>query len=133
MKGTFIQKKDIKHVDLEWGEQSWFSCPEMTGTQALVVLEVEIYPSYGHSFHRHPRQEEVLIVLEGEVEQWLEKESKILTQGESVFIPTDVVHATFNTSDKPVRALAILGPSIGSEGYEMVEVYEEEPWNSLRS
>ena len=40
----------------------------------------------------------------------------------------DVVHASFNTSDRNARLLAILGPCIGPEGYELVDVADQEPW-----
>jgi quercetin dioxygenase-like cupin family protein len=104
----------------------------MTASEDLVVVEVELYPGFGHSFHRHPRQEEFLFILDGEVEQWLEEEKRVLKRGEGVFIPRNLVHATFNVSDRPVKALAILGPSIGEEGYEVIEVFDEEPWSKLR-
>jgi quercetin dioxygenase-like cupin family protein len=132
MNGKFILGSELERVVLDWGEQGWFSKPDITGTEKLVVVEVEIFPGFGHAFHRHPNQEEVIFVLEGEVEQWLETEKRHLKAGDSVFIPMDVVHATFNVSDKPVKALAILGPSIGAEGYEVVEVFEQEPWSQLR-
>jgi quercetin dioxygenase-like cupin family protein len=133
MKGKFVRASDSKHVSLDWGENYWFSTPEVTGAQSLVVVEVTLFPGFGHSFHKHPRQEEVIYVLDGEVEQWLETEKQILKPGDSVFIGADVVHASFNSSESPVKLMAILGPSIGEEGYEVVEVFDEAPWNTLRS
>jgi len=133
MKGKFVFSEDIQRVHLEWGEQGWFSRPDVTGAEMLVVVELELFPGFGHNFHKHPSQEEVIFVLSGEVEQWLETEKRTLKAGDSVYIPTDVVHATFNMSDQPVKALAIIGPSIGEEGYEVVEVFDKEPWNKLRS
>jgi quercetin dioxygenase-like cupin family protein len=133
MKGKFVLGNDLERVRLDWGEQGWFSTPDFTGAQSLVVVEVELFPGFGHAFHKHPRQEEVIVVLDGEVEQWLETEKRNLKPGDSVFIGADVVHATFNNSEGPVKVLAILGPSIGEEGYEVVEVFDEAPWNTLRS
>jgi len=49
-----------------------------------------------------------------------------------VFIPADTVHASFNVSGQTAKVLAILGPSIGEEGYQLVEVHDQAPWNSLR-
>jgi len=43
------------------------------------------------------------------------------------------VHASFNVSATPVKFLAVLGPAIGAEGYELVDVSEQSPWNTLRS
>jgi copper oxidase (laccase) domain-containing protein len=44
-----------------------------------------------------------------------------------------MVHASFNVSEKPVKVLAILGPCIGEEGYELDDVSDQAPWNDLRS
>ena len=56
----------------------------------------------------------------------------MLRSGDSAFISTDVVHASFNVSDRNAKLLAILGPCIGSEGYELVDVAEQEPRVSLK-
>ena len=42
----------------------------------LVVLEVTLSPTGGHNFHKHPQQEEVIYVIEGEIEQWLDGKSE---------------------------------------------------------
>jgi quercetin dioxygenase-like cupin family protein len=86
----------------------------------------------GHDFHKHPHQEEVIYVLEGEIEQWLDREKRILRPGDSVFIGPDVVHASFNVGERTAKMLAVLGPCIGSDGYELVDVADQEPWASLR-
>ena len=66
------------------------------------------------------------------MEQWLEKETKTLKPRDSVFIPKDTVHASFNTGSSTLRVIAILGPCAGEEGYELVDVSGEAPWSSLR-
>ena len=44
-----------------------------------------------------------------------------------------MVHASFNVSAAPAKVLAILGPCVGAEGYELEEVHEQAPWSGLRS
>jgi quercetin dioxygenase-like cupin family protein len=132
MEKKFLLSSQLKPVNLDWGIQQWFSDPKTTGAQELVVVQVEIFPGFGHDFHRHPNQEESIFVLKGQIEQWLETENKILKEGDSAFIPKGMVHASFNVSEKPVKALAILGPCIGEEGYELVDMSDQEPWNGLR-
>ena len=132
MSENFVTAKKAKQVVLEWGQQAWYCQPELTGAQALVVVDVVLFPGFGHSFHKHPRQEEVIYVLEGQVEQWVGQEKRLLQAGDSAFIGAGVVHATFNDSSENVKVLAILGPSIGEEGYEVEEVFDQEPWSGLR-
>lgn len=133
MSGTFVPSSQAKREQLEWGVLGWLSQPPSTGAKQLTVIEVELMPGFGHNFHKHPDQEEVIYVVDGQIEQWLEKDSRVLTNGDSAFIGKDVVHASFNVSDKPAKLLAILGPCVGDGGYELVEVFDQEPWKSLRS
>ena len=133
MESKFILASQLEPVNLDWGIQQWYSDPKTTGAEELVVVQVEIFPGFGHDFHRHPNQEESIFVLKGQIEQWLETENKILKEGDSAFIPKGMVHASFNVSNEPVKALAILGPCIGEEGYELVDVSDQAPWNGLRS
>ena len=133
MDKKFLVASELEFVNLDWGIQQWFSDPKTTGAEELVVISVEIFPGFGHNFHKHPDQEESIFVLEGEIEQWLETESKILKKGDSAFIPKGMVHASFNVSKEPVKALAILGPCIGEEGYELIDVSYQAPWKEMRS
>jgi quercetin dioxygenase-like cupin family protein len=132
MYGKFISSAQVKREDLEWGSLAWFSSPAASNAKDLVVLEVTLRPAGGHNFHKHPNQEEVIYVIDGEIEQWVNQEKKTLGPGDSVFIGADVVHASFNVSDRNAKLLAILGPCIGEEGYELVDVAGQEPWVSLR-
>lgn len=132
MSGKFISATEVKREKPEWGSLAWFSSPAASGAKDLVVLEVTLSPGGGHNFHKHPNQEEVIYVLDGEIRQWIGQEQRSLRQGDSAFIGADVVHASFNVSDRDAKVLAILGPCVGAEGYELVDVAGEEPWASLR-
>ena len=132
MNGKFVPSNEAERERLDWGVMGWLSRPSSTGAKQLVVIEVDLMPGFGHNFHRHPDQEEVIYVIDGQVEQWLEQDSQVLTNGDSLFIAAGVVHASFNVSDKPAKLLAILSPCVGEGGYELVEVFDQEPWKSLR-
>ena len=47
-----------------------------SGADHLVVMDVELHPGGGHDFHRHPGQEEVIIVKEGTIVQYLDQECR---------------------------------------------------------
>lgn len=132
MSNLFITNTEREEETLDWGTLFRMSGPQKTGAEKLVVIEVNLLPGTGHDFHKHPQQEEVIYVIEGEIEQWVGKEKRILRSGESAFIPADGVHASFNMGTKIAKVLAILSPSIGEEGYELVEVYDQAPWNAMR-
>ena len=132
MSGTWMLSADTPPETLDWGKLRWMSHPPSTGAGQLTVIEVNIEPGTGHDFHKHPDQEEVIYCISGTVEQWLEQEKKILGPGDSVFIGADVVHASFNVGNAPAKLLAILGPCVGDQGYELVDVAGDAPWSTLR-
>ncbi len=132
MSGKFVLAKNAERDQLDWGEIGWMSRPPTTGAKNLAVLDVTLQPGHGHNFHKHPDQEEVIYVMDGEIEQWLEQKQQLLKPGDAVFIEANVVHASFTVGDKPARLLAILGPCVGEGGYEMVDVSDQAPWNTLR-
>lgn len=133
MTGTFMMSADTPAEELDWGKLRWMSHPPSTGAGQLTVIKVNITPGNGHDFHKHPDQEEVIYCIAGTVEQWLGEEKRTFGPGDSVFIGADVVHASFNVGDRDAKLLAILGPCVGDEGYELVDVAGEAPWKDLRS
>lgn len=132
MKGTFMQAQDVVVDEFDWGTIGWTSRPANTGAKQLAVLDVTLLPGKGHDFHRHPDQEEVIYIIDGEIEQWIAQDKQVLQPGDAVFIDANVVHASFTRGSKPARLLAILGPSVGEGGYEMEDMSGEAPWHSLR-
>ena len=133
IKGRFLESRSVEREKLSWGQLGWLSRPSTTGATAISTVEVEMGSGGGHSFHKHPRQEELIYVVEGQIEQWLETERKTLGPGDVIFIPANVVHASFNVSKAKAKVLAILSPCVGPDGYECVDVFTEEPWKSLKA
>lgn len=132
MSDSFIEAKRLATEQLVWGERRTLSSPDLTGSSQMVVLDVSLHAGACHSFHRHPEQEEVLIVISGTVEQWVAERHQMLSGGDLCFIPRDTVHASFNDSADAVRLLAVLSPSIGESGHTLVDMSTVEPWVSLR-
>lgn len=132
MAGKFALAKDTPPEILDWGQLRWMCNPPTTGARQLTVIDVTLSPGKGHDFHKHPDQEEVIFVTGGKVEQWVDREKRILGPGDSAFIPADMVHASFNVGDTDARIVAILGPCVGEIGYELVDVAGEAPWKGLR-
>lgn len=129
--GRFFTKENTKVEQLERGVHHWFSRPDITQSDDLIVTRVDVEPGNGHPFHLHPTMDEVIYIISGEAEQWLEKEGKILKAGEAVYIPQKMVHATFNSGTETLSFLAILSPAADLEG-SMVYVSDKEPWKSLK-
>ena len=132
MPGKFVMAGDVVPEINDWGKLGWLSNPPNTGARDLTVIHVTLAPGKGHNFHKHPDQEEVIYVVSGKVEQWVDRDKRILAPGDCVFIPPDTVHASFNVGASDATIVAILGPCVGKIGYELVDVAGDAPWNTLR-
>lgn len=130
--GKFVMVAETAQDALDWGRLRWLSSPAVTGADKLTVIDVELSPGKGHDFHKHPDQEEVIVCVLGIVEQWVDRDKRVLTPGDSCFIPAGMVHASFNVGAGDAKLLAILGPCVGAGGYELVDVAAQEPWKGLR-
>ena len=132
MPGKFVVRSEVAPEVLDWGQLRWLSNPPATGAHHLTVIDVTLAPGKGHDFHKHPDQEEVIFVVAGRVEQWVDRDKRVLGPGDSAFIPADVVHASFNIGTSEAKIVAILGPCVGPTGYELVDVAGEAPWKTMR-
>lgn len=128
----FLTKENIKVEKLPRGIHHWLAKPELTGSEHLIAVRVEVGPGNGHPFHRHPTMDEMIYILSGEGQQWLEQEACVLGENEAAFIPKNTVHAIYNISNKPLIFLAILSPANDLDSSGMVDVSKEEPWCRLR-
>lgn len=132
VRGKFLMAKETDFATLDWGRVGANCSPSRTGAKQLTILDGRLYPGKGHDFHKHSSQEEVIMVISGQIEQWIETEKRVLGPGDSVFIPPNVVHASFNVGNGEANVVAIFGPSVGENGLEMTDMAIEEPWKSLR-
>jgi quercetin dioxygenase-like cupin family protein len=114
-----------------WGKHWWLSRPGLTDTRQLTLVRVTMRPGTGHRFHYHPAREEIIYIVDGVAEQWVDREKQSLKAGECAFIRESVVHAIHNASKKPLTFLAILSPA-EADGPFLIDCYDEEPWRGLR-
>lgn len=117
---------------LPWGPHYWLCHPGLVEAKNLLLVRVEMPPGQGHAFHRHDEMEEIIYVVSGRAEQWVDRERRVLAPGEIAHIPIGVVHATYNPFDEPMVFLAILSPN-RLDGPPPADVSREEPWRSLRT
>jgi quercetin dioxygenase-like cupin family protein len=127
----FITTSEALQEEYKGRTNYWLCRPEVADARDLQLCRAVLPAGEGHPFHTHPELEEVIYVLEGRVEQWVEKECRFLGPDEVAHIPRGVVHATFNPTGEDAVILAILSPA-AAQGPFLVDVSLEEPWRSLR-
>ncbi len=127
----FIKEKDIMFEKAFGRDHYWHYHPEIIEKAESYMVKVIVPKGDGHNFHRHPKMHEILYILKGKAEQWIEDEMQILEAGDSVYIDADVVHATFNEGDGDLEFLAILSPPEGWEAGTL-DVSLEKPYSTYR-
>jgi quercetin dioxygenase-like cupin family protein len=132
MTGKFTLIKETEFATLDWGKVAALCNPSSTGAKQLTILDGKLFPGKGHDFHKHAAQEEVILVVSGKIEQWLDQDKLVLGPGDSVFVPPNTVHASFNVGTEEAHILAIFGPSVGKDGLENIDMSEVSPWKGLR-
>jgi quercetin dioxygenase-like cupin family protein len=132
MNQRFVTRSTLE-VDLSpWGPHEWISRPGLTAAEQLLMVRVLMPPGRAHQFHRHPAMEEIIYVVSGKAEQWVDHDARLLGPGDAAHIPADVVHGTYNAGDDTLVFLAILSPA-RFEGPALVDVHLEDPWRSLKT
>ncbi len=127
----FITEAEALKEEYKGRTNYWMVRPEVCQARDIQVCRAVLPRGEGHNFHTHPELEEVIYVLSGSIEQWVEQEKRMLHPGEAAHIPKGVVHATFNPGTEDAIILAILSPAAAA-GPFMVDVSHEEPWRDLR-
>lgn len=128
----FVTAGEMQVETLPWGPHEWLSRPGLTEAKQLLCVRVRMPPGEGHAFHRHPAMEEIIHVVAGRAEQWVEHEHRILGPGDTAHIPANLVHGTWNAGNETLVFLAILAPA-DAEGPALVDVSGEAPWATLRA
>ena len=86
----FINARNAQTELAPWGKHWWLSRPGFTDTKQLTLVRVRMRPGTGHRFHYHPAREEIIYVIDGVAEQWVDREKRTLRAGECAFIRENV-------------------------------------------
>ena len=111
MGSSVVKEEERVCKPVDWGTTKNLFGPVNGGAQYLQVGITEFAPGAEHGLHRHPDQEEVIYVLDGEGISRSDEGDKPIRAGDFVFIPANAEHATINTrKDKPLKNLTIKSP-----------------------
>lgn len=128
----FVTKDEAIGDVSEYCSMEWLSRSGLTPAKQLMLVRATMPVGGSHPFHRHPAMEEIIYVIEGQAEQWVDRDHHILGPGDTAHIPTNMVHGTYNIGDGPLVFLAMLSPA-EFEGPATIQVETEEPWSGLRA
>ncbi len=128
----FVSLSETEIEELPGKTHHWYCRPGMVQETNLLFVRAHLPPGQAHPFHFHPKMEEILYILSGSAEQWVEKEKRMMKTGDALYLPAGVVHGTYNSGTGTLDFLAVLSPA-SSGSPVTIEVSEQEPWRSLRA
>jgi len=82
-----------------------------TGAQHLCIFEQWVAPGTGAPTHRHP-VEEVLTVVAGTADMWIDKDHALVTSGQSLIVPAHRRHGFKNIGSDMLHIHAVLASPI---------------------
>jgi quercetin dioxygenase-like cupin family protein len=103
----------------EWrpGVRTRMQVSAVTGSVQLCVFQQWCTPGKGAPTHLHA-VEEILTVLDGQAEFWLEDERTNLTKGQSVLVPAGRKHGFRNTGTGTLHVQATLAAPIFEASFD---------------
>ena len=103
----------------EWrpGVTTRMQVSAVTGSVQLCVFQQWCAPGKGAPTHLHA-VEEILTVLDGEAEFWLEDERANLTKGQSILVPAGRKHGFRNTGTGTLHVQATLAAPIFEASFD---------------
>ncbi|MFZ5674889.1 MAG: cupin domain-containing protein [Pseudomonadota bacterium] len=101
------------HPREEWrpGVETRMLSSALTGARELCLFEQWVAPGAGTPTHAHP-VEEVLTVLSGQAEMWLDDQRATLTAGQALVVPALRKHGFRNTGADMLHIHAVLASPV---------------------
>jgi mannose-6-phosphate isomerase-like protein (cupin superfamily) len=103
---------------------SWIITAETVGARQMSIAIMNCpVGSVVRPLHGHRGIEEVILILEGEGEAWVDGEKAFFRKGDAVFFPADSKHQVRNTGDVPLVTASIFSAPTRPDSYV---IYEED-------
>jgi len=109
-------------------DERFVSLRRALGVEAFGLNQITLQPGQRGRIHRHERQEEVYLVVHGEVTLLVEQEPLTLSEGSLARVPASVRRQLVNSSAAPcvVVAIGAAGAHVGRDGEAFADWSETE-------
>lgn len=105
----------------------WLATAETIGAQHLSMCRMECPPGATvRPVHAHRDIEELVYILEGQGEAWVEGEVASFRAGDVVLFPANARHVVRNTGSGTLAAACFFAPATRAESYVLCD--DVDPW-----
>ena len=113
-----MSHKDVEPLHLEGRDLSWIITEETVGAKQMSIAVMHCFPNaVVKPLHAHDGIEEVIYILEGQGQCWIDGEIVDFEKGDAVFFPADSKHQVRNTSDQMLVTASIFSQPTSPDKY----------------
>jgi quercetin dioxygenase-like cupin family protein len=94
----FAADAEERRIHEEWGSLRWLAGREQTDTD-LTLGRVAIKSGCGNPRHSHPNCDEVLYLLHGSLDHWVDGEKVTVREGDTLVVPAGAAHNAINVGE----------------------------------
>jgi mannose-6-phosphate isomerase-like protein (cupin superfamily) len=121
-----VSLSDVPRQQLPGRELQWLVTPETIGAERISMAVMDCPAgSTVRPLHAHRDIEEILYILEGEGEAWVDGEVGKFKAGDAVLLPANSKHMVRNIGTTPLRTCSIFSPPTSPDTYML---FEDEGW-----
>ncbi|MAX25999.1 MAG: cupin [Phycisphaeraceae bacterium] len=103
---SLIDDAHAQKERFDWGELHWYASGALSAASGLTVGRCILNAKSANPIHYHPNCEEVLHVLSGEIEHYIDGEGWFsMNAGDSITIPVNLKHGARNVGDGDAHLL----------------------------
>jgi mannose-6-phosphate isomerase-like protein (cupin superfamily) len=114
--------QNIPVQELPGRKLQWLVTPETLGVERIGIAIMNC-PAHSvvRPLHGHRDTEEVLLILGGQGEAWVDGETTSFKKGDAVLLPANSKHMVRNTGDEPLITASIFSPPTTPSSYILHE------------
>jgi uncharacterized cupin superfamily protein len=113
-----VTEHEIVPLHLEGRDLRWIITGETVGAEQLSIAVMRCFPgAVVKPLHAHRDIEEVIYIIDGEGECWVDGEREQFSGGDAVFFPANSKHQVRNTSDKMLVTVSIFSKPTSPDQY----------------
>ena len=113
-----INRDEVEALHLEGRDLSWIVTEETVGAKQMSIAVMHCFPnSTVKPLHSHTGIEEVIYIVEGQGQGWIDGEIVDFKKGDAVFFPASSKHQVRNTSGEMLVTLSIFSQPTSPDSY----------------
>lgn len=117
-----VSQKNIPVTHLPGRDLQWIVNSETIGTEDLSIAIMNCPgESVVRPMHSHKDIEEIILILEGEGQAWVDGEVGFFKKGDAVLFPKSSKHQVRNTGKTPLRTASIFSGQTNADSYTSYE------------